>query len=129
MTRSEMSMAEQVTAFRIEDELVANRVMEEATAAQYAGVCIARARDYAAHLATMAVHPYLQIWAIEMTSKHGTATPKVHHNYLPWIAALMVARYGEAVASWPAATSDDDVKRAREWKTGGGRGMPRFVQV
>lgn len=124
-----MTQQEQVIAFGIQDELVARGTMDEATAERYAGVCIERARAYQAKIATMALHPYLATWAKEMEASTGKALVKVHHNYLPWIAALLVSRYGEAVESWPAEVSADDVKRAREWRTGRGRGISKAVAV
>lgn len=126
LTTTEMTEQEQVRCFRIEDELVAHRVMDEATATAYAAVCIERARAYQAKIQSMTIPLYLQVWASEMAASHGTAEIKVHHNYLPWLAALLVTRYGEAVEHWPEACTDDDVRRAREWKT---KGLPRVVAV
>lgn len=130
LTLAEMTQPEQVRCFQIEDELVAARVMEAATAKEYAVLCIDRARAYEAKIATMTVALYLRAWAVEMAALHGGKTViKVHHNYLPWLAGFLVTRYGEAVESWPDATTDEDVKRAREWKTGQGRGFSKDVKV
>lgn len=126
ITLQEMTDAEHVRAFKIEDELVANRTMDEATAKGYAAVCIERARAYAEKIGAMTIPLYLQVWANEMAASHGTAEIKVHHNYLPWLAALLVTRYGEAVEHWPNTCSEDDLRRAREWKT---KGLPRVVAV
>lgn len=117
-----MNQQEQVIAFNIQDELVAGGTMDEATAERYAGVCLARAAGYAAKLATMQIPLYLTVWAKEMEAKTGKAYIKAHHNYLPWIQALCVSRYGEAVEHWPAKLTERDVQRAREWKL---KGLPK----
>ena len=129
LTLAEMTQQEQVRCFQIEDELVASRVMTEADAKLYARICIERARAYEAKIQTMTVALYLTTWALEMAALHGKAVIKVHHNYLPWLAGFLVTRYGEAVESWPDATTGEDLKRAREWKTGQGRGFSRDVRV
>lgn len=124
LTLAEMTQAEQVRCFQIEDELVASRVMSEADAKLYAPICIERARAYEAKIATMTIALYLRTWALEMTAQRGKAVIKVHHNYLPWLAGLLVTRYGEAVDAWPEATTEADLRRAREWKT---KGIPPVV--
>lgn len=121
-----MNQQEQVIAFNIQDELVAGGTMDEATAERYAGVCIERARAYQAKLATMQVPLYLTVWATEMAAKTGKALIKAHHNYLPWLAAFVVSRYGEAVEAWPAELTERDVQRAREWKL---KGLPKSFIV
>lgn len=126
LTMQELTDAEQVQAFKIEDELVANGTMDEASAKVYAVVCIERARAYAETIRAMTIPLYLRTWASEMAVRHATTEIKVHHNYLPWLEGLLVTRYGEAVEHWPAACSDDDVRRAREWKT---KGVPMAVVV
>lgn len=128
-TLTDMTPQEQVTYFGIQDELVKNRTMDEATAQAYAAVCIERARAYQAKIQAMTIPLYLTVWASEMAAQTGKAVVKVHHNYLPWLAALLVARYGEAVEHWPETTSADDLKRAREWKTGLGRGLSKVVSL
>lgn len=117
-----MNQHEQVIAFNIHDELVAGGTMDEATAERYAGVCIARARAYQAKIATMQIPLYLAVWVKEMEAKSGKALIKAHHNYLPWLAAFCVSRYGEAVEHWPAELTERDVQRAREWKL---KGLPK----
>lgn len=129
VTLAEMTQQEQVRCFQIEDELVAARVMDAATATAYAAVCIERARAYEAKIQTMTIALYFTTWALEMAALRGKSIIKVHHNYLPWLAGFLVTRYGEAVDAWPDATTDEDVKRAREWKTGQGRGFSKDVQV
>lgn len=121
ITVEAMTEQEQVRWFRIQDELVANRVMDEATAAIYAGTCIERARAYQVKLGAMQIPLYLTVWASEMAAKTGTAVIKAHHNYLPWIPAFLVSRYGEAVEHWPDTLSGRDLERARDWKI---KGMP-----
>lgn len=121
MGRAEMSEREQVRLFQIQDELVADRVMDERTAATYAETCIQRARDYEAKLASMTIPLYLTVWAKEMATRHGKTEIKAHHNYLPWMAAFFVSRYGEAAEHWPDTVTDRDIQRARDWKT---KGLP-----
>jgi hypothetical protein len=124
LTIAEMTEQEQVLAYKIEDELVAARVMNEADAKTYAAICIERARAYAARITTMTIPLYLQTWAVEMAAAKGTARIKVHHNYLPWLAGFLVTRYGEAVEHWPDALTDKDLERARDWKR---KGLPPVV--
>ena len=122
----DMTESEQVLAFKIEDELVANRTMDERDANTYAATCIERARGYADKVKTMTMPLYFRVWAVEMAAKHRTAIIRVHHNYLPWLDGFLVTRYGEAVESWPDATSEKDVERARYWKR---KEMPESVTV
>lgn len=119
MALADMTGPEQVLCFQIQDELVGNRTMDEATAATYAALCIERARAYQAKLAAMQIPLYLTVWASEMAAKTGKALVKAHHNYLPWLAAFLVSRYGEAVEHWPDQLTDKDLQRAREWKKNG----------
>lgn len=119
MQITELSGQEQVRYFTIQDELVANRTMDEGTAAVYAGMCLERARAYQAKIAIMQIPPYFAVWASEMATKTGKALVKAHHNYLPWLAAFLVSRYGEAVEHWPDSLSEHDFQRAREWKRDG----------
>jgi hypothetical protein len=118
LTVATMTQQELVRCFAIEDELVAARTMDEATAKAYAALCIERARGYAARLTTMTIPLYLTTWAAQMAATHGVAEVKVHHNYLPWLAAFFVVRYGEAVEHWPETISEKDLERARKWKQG-----------
>ncbi len=127
VTIAEMTEQEHVLYFQIADELVAARVMDEATATTYAATCVARARAYETKIQSMTIPLYLRVWAVEMAALRGRSTIKVHHNHLPWLAGFLVTRYGEAVESWPDATTDEDLKRAREWKTGHGRGVSKAV--
>lgn len=127
LTITEMTEQEQVLLFKIEDELVSNRTMDEATAKQYAATCIERARAYATRLMTMSVPLYIQTWAVEMAVATGKTVIKVHHNYLPWLAAFLVVRYGEAVEHWPDSLTEKDLQRARDWKAG--KDVPTVVVV
>lgn len=126
MAAGRMTDEEQVRCFQIQDELVASRTMEEATAEQYAALCIARSRAYEAKIASMTLPLYLTVWAKEMETKSGKRIIKIHHNYLPWVAAFLVSRYGEAVDAWPETVSEQDLKRAREWKN---KSLPAVVTV
>lgn len=126
MTLAEMTEQEQVRCFQIQDDLTASRTMDEATASKYAGICIERARQYAEKVAAMKLPLYLTVWAKEMAVKTGKAMVKAHHNYLPWVEAFLVSRYGEAVEHWPSSLSERDLQRAREWKT---KGLPTAFSV
>ena len=124
MDRKDMTEAEQVLAFQIEDELVANRTMDETNAKAYAVVCIERARAYREKLATMQIPLYLKAWAVEMAAAKQKALIKVHHNYLSWLEGFLVTRYGEAVEHWPTELTEKDIQRARDWKT---KSLPTVV--
>lgn len=127
MTLTEMIGQEQVLYFRIQDELMANRTMDEANAKAYAATCLERARAYAAHLTVMELPPYLKVWATDMAASSGKNLVKAHHNYLPWLAAFLVVRYGEAVEHWPVALTELDLERAHDWKIG--KRVPTVVTV
>lgn len=114
-----MTEQEQVIAFNIEDTLVSNGTMDEATAKQYAATCIERAQAYEAKIKTMQMPLYLDVWVKEMEARTGKVRIKAHHNLLPWLAAFLVSRYGEAVEHWPDTVTERDVQRAREWKLNG----------
>ena len=73
-----------------------------------------RATAYRARVGTMVVPPQLASWAKTMAKRYGPEV-RIHQNTLPWLEALMVARYGEEPAHWPAAFSADDVTRAIAW--------------
>lgn len=124
MELKDMTEAEQVLAFKIEDELIANRTMDETNAKAYAVVCLERALAYREKLATMQVPLYLKVWAVEMAALKSKALIKVHHNYLPWLDGFLVTRYGEAVEHWPTELTEMDIRRAREWKV---KGLPNVV--
>lgn len=126
MQITEMTEQEQVLWFKIQDELVESRTMDEQTAKDYAAVCLDRARAYAAKLSSMTLPLYAGVWASEMQAKTGKALVKAHHNYLPWVTAFLVSRYGEAVEHWPEAFSEKDLQRLREWKL---QGLPKSFAV
>lgn len=117
-----MTEQEQMIGFKIQDDLVARGTMDEATAVHYAAVCLERARAYQAKIATMKIPLYLSAWASDMASKTGKGFVKAHHNYLPWLDAFLVSRYGEAVEHWPNELTEKDVQRARDWKL---KGLPK----
>lgn len=77
-----------------------------------------RREAYALHVTQMPVPDDLNAWVAWMTDHCGSPTVKVWHNTLPWLEALMVVRYGEAIEFWPPAFSADDVLRAQEWSQG-----------
>ncbi len=83
----------------------------------YAELLTLRADAYRRHVAAMAVPDALATWATRMSQRYG---PKVRiwQNTLPWLEALMVARYGEEPSTWPAEFSGDDVDRALAWMRG-----------
>ncbi len=126
-TITAMTDQEHVLRFKIEDELVMSRTMDQATAKSYAVTCIERARAYAERIKTMSIPLYLQIWAVDMAAATGKVVVKVHHNYLPWVQAFLVVRYGEAVDCWPDHITDKDIERARDWKSG--NNVPTVVRA
>lgn len=83
----------------------------------YQVVLPSRRNAYALHVTQMAVPDDLNAWVAWMTERHGP-TVKVWHNTVPWLEALLVVRYGEAVEHWPAEFSEGDVLRAQEWSQG-----------
>jgi hypothetical protein len=105
--------------------------------AEYRDVLKVRAAAYAEHLETMAVDPALKSWAQRMADRHKSPTVKVWHNTLPWLEALLVVRYGEAVDGvdakgkpikhWPKATTVADYGRAMDWESG--KEIPEGVRV
>lgn len=117
-----MTEQEQMIGFKIHDELVEQGTMDDATAVQYAAVCLERARAYQAKIAAMKIPLYLTVWVAEMVSRTGKTLVKAHHNYLPWLDAFLVSRYGEAVEVWPNDLTEKDVQRARDWKL---KGLPK----
>ena len=56
-------------------------------------------------------------FGVEMAKLYGPAA-KLHHNALPWSVALLVLRYGEEPAHWPAALSDGDRQRMQDMRKG-----------
>jgi len=127
LTITDLTDEEHVRCFQIEDELVSARTMDASTAKTYAVVCIERARAYALRVATMAIPLYITMWAAQMAAASGKTVIKVHHNYLPWVDALLVVRYGEDVHAWPDSLTEKDVQRARDWKAGAD--VPASVRV
>lgn len=83
----------------------------------YAELLTLRADAYRRHVAAMAVPAELVTWAKRMAQRYGPQV-RVWQNTLPWLEALMVARYGEEPSSWPADFSLDDVDRALAWMRG-----------
>lgn len=88
-----------------------------ATVQDYKAVLTARAEGYAEHVADMTIAPALAGWAERMEARYGP-TVKVWHQVLPWLEALMVVRYGEAIEHWPDETTNADVGRANDWELG-----------
>lgn len=90
---------------------------EELARLPYPELCKLRRRAWEAHVATMNVPAELAGWAAEMAKRHGLKV-QVWSNELPWLTALLVVRYGEAMECWPAAFSVQDIARARDWANG-----------
>lgn len=84
---------------------------------EYSEVLEVRKKQYADHLLKMSVDPAVKAWSDRMESKYESKTVKVWHNELPWLEALMVVRYGEAVEHWPLATTVADWGRALDWES------------
>lgn len=107
--------------------------------AGYADVKALRRAAFIAYVAQMPAEPRLLAWAARMTDAHGplvglhfhgrhheTSRPEPH-GALPWLAALLVVRYGEAPYTlvnkvrtffWPASWTEDDIDRAGKWELG-----------
>jgi hypothetical protein len=75
----------------------------------------ARRAAYDAELASMTVPAELAAWAERMELRFGF-TVRVWFNRLPWLAAFLVVRYGEAIDKWPDDFHEADVTRALEWE-------------
>jgi hypothetical protein len=90
---------------------------DEQNTMPYEDLCKLRRQAWAAHMATMTAPDALAAWEATIIKRHG---PKVQvwANQLPWMTALMVVRYGEAIGFWPAAFDAKDVQRAQEWTNG-----------
>lgn len=89
----------------------------------YEGICAERRAAFRDRVTTMqrrkgAAPETLDAWARLMTTKFGSPTVKVWANELPWLDALGVVRYGEAIDNWPQQWSEDDVRRAQRWLDG-----------
>jgi len=85
-----------------------------------------RAVAYAAAVRVMHVDPAILAWAERMDARTGP-TVKVHHNTVPWVQALLIVRYGEAVEHWPGATTVADHGRAMDWESG--KEVPEPVRI
>jgi hypothetical protein len=53
-----------------------------------------RANVFAAHVASMVIHPDMQAFADTMTQRFGPFV-RVHHFIADWITAFLIVRYGE----------------------------------
>jgi hypothetical protein len=95
-------------------------------AAAYRKLLELRKDAYAAAVEVMSIDPAIRQWAERMTLRFGHSV-KVHHNTLPWVQALLVVRYGEAVEHWPGATTVADYGRAMDWESG--KAIPEPVRV
>jgi hypothetical protein len=73
-----------------------------------------RRAAYVAHVATMTIPAELQTFAGTMAATFGPLV-QMWRQRLPWLEALMVARYGEEPSVWPSAFDSDDVRRAMDW--------------
>lgn len=78
-------------------------------------LCALRADAFVAHVESMPSEPRLTDWAARMERRFGPQV-KIWEHTLPWVTALMVGRYGEDLSHWPAAFSEDDVRRAQRWE-------------
>lgn len=80
----------------------------------YPEVLRLRRAAYAEHVALMEPHQDIQDWAARMEQQYGPVV-KAWANAVDWPTALLIARYGEAVDSWPDEWPDDAVERAGTW--------------
>lgn len=76
-----------------------------------------RRSAYAEHARQMPRRTELVAWAERMQTLYPQGV-QVWEQKLPWLEALLVARYGEDVRHWPDAFSDGDVERAQKWLNG-----------
>lgn len=90
----------------------------EQNALPYPELCRLRRQAYAAHAATMQVPEALTAWAATMERRHRNPKVQAWANQVPWLVALLIVRYGEAVEHWPDAFTEKDVQRAMEWAGG-----------
>lgn len=85
----------------------------------YADLCALRGAAYQEHLHSMTAPAPLKEWAAIMQTRLGNRVKVWHMIHSSWLVALLVVRYGEAIESWPAEFSPDDVARAAKWERGG----------
>ena len=79
----------------------------------------ARADRFAAHVATMTIHPAIASFAEQMAMRFG-AYVRVHAFVADWLTALLIVRYGEEPDAaltvdgigWPTVFTVDDHARA-----------------
>lgn len=107
----------------------------ELNAMPYENVKALRRQAAIAHVTGMPQDPRITAWVPRMTRKHKTDVVGMHFHgrhhlnrtsdnkpvfepdtALPWLAALLIGRYGEAPYHWPTEWSEDDIKRALEWE-------------
>ncbi len=96
---------------------LADYTADELKAMDYTDLLALRADAYREHVAEMETPKRLTEWAATMTRRYGSLV-KIWKNRLPWLEALMVARYGEDPFQWPTAWSEDDIRRAEAWAKG-----------
>lgn len=80
-------------------------------------VHILRRRAFKANVSKMRVPGKLKKWVGDMERRYGTRVQIWTHR-LPWLEALMVARWGEDPTQWPPEFNDADVQRAENWLSG-----------
>ena len=97
---------------------------EEQNRLDYTVLCALRRKAYSEHVAGMEIDPQIQTWASSMAAKYGSKV-RVYVNALPWVEALLVVRYGEAVEHWPTEFSEKDLNRAARWAAGQ---VPTYVK-
>jgi type 1 glutamine amidotransferase len=119
---SEYKREEQLEMLLANPDLLAEHDLKDYTPDEqnrldYTVLCALRRKAYSEHVATMDIDPKVKVWAAGMEAKHGPKV-RVHVNPMPWIEALLVVRYGEAVGNWPAEFSEKDIARAVRWAAG-----------
>lgn len=96
---------------------------DELLTLDYQQVLRLRKEAYAEHVAEVKVPASVKAWAKRMAKLHGEngqdlEEVKVWHNYLPWVEALLVVRYGEDPMQWPTEFTEADEQRAQQWENG-----------
>jgi hypothetical protein len=90
---------------------------DEQNRLDYTVLCALRRKAYGEYVGGMLLDPVVRGWASAMAAKYGPKV-RVHANALPWLEALLVVRYGEAIDHWPTELSEKDLNRAKEWALG-----------
>lgn len=75
-----------------------------------------RREAYERKIQSINIPAIVRLWATRQEGRFGPIV-KVHHNFMPWLAAFMVVRYGEEPAHWPNQLTAEDEQRVNTWDT------------